>query len=97
MEAETNDLVFYLILLFVVFFFSVCYYFVYSGLLSPIEIRAERPTFGSLHVAYKFARGPYKNAGHLFTEAHSLVPELKTIGIYYDDPEQVCLFTWLFC
>jgi len=89
MEAEANDLVFYLILLLLVFFISVAYLFVYSGLFSPIEIRTQRPPFGSLHVAYKFARGAYKNAGHLFTEAHSLIPELKTIGVYYDDPQQV--------
>lgn len=89
MEVETNDLVFYLIFLLIIFFLSVCYFFVYSGLFAPVEIRAQRPPFGSLRVAYKFARGPYKNAGHLFTEAHSLVPELKTIGIYYDDPQQV--------
>jgi len=90
MEAElSNDLVFYLILLLLAFFISIAYLFVYSGLFSPIEIRTQKPQFGSLHVAYKFARGAYKNAGHLFTEAHSLIPELKTIGVYYDDPQQV--------
>ncbi|KAI9556996.1 hypothetical protein GHT06_016790 [Daphnia sinensis] len=89
METEANDLVFCLIFLLIIFFTSVCYFLVYSGLFAPIEIRAERPSFTSLRIAYKFARGPYKNAGHLFTEAHSLIPELKTIGIYYDDPQQV--------
>lgn len=89
MEVESNDLVYLLIFLLILFFISVCYFLVQSGLLAPVEIRAQRPPFGTLHIAYKFARGPYKNAGHLFTEAHTLVPELKTIGIYYDDPEQV--------
>lgn len=89
METEANDLVFCLIFLLIIFFSSVCYFLVYSGLFTPIEIRAQRPSFTSLRIAYKFARGPYKNAGHLFTEAHSLIPELKTIGIYYDDPQQV--------
>lgn len=89
MDSESNDLVFYLIFLLILFFISVCYFLVHSGLFAPVEIRAQRPSFGSLRVAYKFARGPYKNAGHLFTEAHSLIPELKTIGIYYDDPQQV--------
>ncbi|XP_046440383.1 testis-expressed protein 264 homolog [Daphnia pulex] len=89
MEAEANDLVFYLIFLLIVFFISVGYFFVYSGLFATIEIRAQRPPFTNLRIAYKFARGPYKNAGHLFTEAHSLIPDLKTIGIYYDDPQQV--------
>lgn len=89
MGDESNDLVYYLIFLLILLFVSVCYFLVHSGLLAPVEIRAQRPPFGTLHVAYKFARGPYKNAGHLFTEAHSLVPELRTIGIYYDDPQQV--------
>ena len=88
MEADPN-LVLYFIILLILFFVSICFLFVYSGLLTPIDIGTRRPPFGSLHVAYKFARGPYKNAGHLFTEAHSLVPKLKTIGIYYDDPQQV--------
>jgi len=89
MEAEPNNLVIYLIILLIVFFVSICFLFVYSGLLSPIDVGTRRPPFGILNIAYKFARGPYKNAGHLFTEAHSLIPELKTIGIYYDDPQQV--------
>ena len=67
MEAEANYLVFYLILLLLVLFLSIFYLFVYSGLFSPIEIRTQRPVFGSLHIAYKFARGAYKNAGNLFT------------------------------
>jgi hypothetical protein len=93
MEAEANDLVYYLIFLLIVFFISVGYFFVYSGLFATIEIRAQRPPFTNLRIAYKFARGPYKNAGHLFTEAHSLIPDLKTIGIYYDDPQQVIILT----
>lgn len=84
-----NDLVYYLIVLLIIFFLSVGYFFVHSGLLAPVEIRAQCPPFGTLHVAYKFARGSYRNAGHLYTEAHSLAPELKTIGVYYDDPQQV--------
>ena len=90
MDTESNDLVFYLIFLLIALFFSICYFFVYSGLLAPVEIRAERPLFGNLqlHVVYKFAKGPNKNA-------HSLTPEYKTIGIYYHDPQQVHLFSFI--
>lgn len=95
MEVEPNDLVYYLIALLVFMIASICYLFVYSGLFSPISIDTRSPPFGGLHIAYKFARGAYKNAGHLFTEAHSLVPELKTIGVYYDDPEMVCLLLFV--
>lgn len=62
---------------------------VYAGLFTGIQVAAGPPPFGQICIAYKFARGPYKNAGHLFTEAHSLCPNLSTIGVYYDDPERV--------
>lgn len=95
MEVEPNDLVYYFIVLLLLFFVSVGYLLVHSGLLSPIVIDTRRPSFGSLHVAYKFARGAYKNAGHLFTEAHSLVPELRTIGVSVVDPiSSICFITW---
>lgn len=69
------------IALLVLFLISVFYLFVQSGLFSSIIIDTRRPPFAGLHIAYKFARGAYKNAGHLFTEAHTLIPELKTIGV----------------
>ncbi|XP_077487876.1 testis-expressed protein 264-like [Amblyomma americanum] len=61
----------------------------YCGLFAPIDIKAEKPPFQELHVAYKFARGAYKYAGALFTEVHSIAPTLKCIGVYYDDPDEV--------
>lgn len=89
MEIDST-LLYYLIALLALLFLSVGYFFVYSGLFATIDVKAQRPTFGNLRIAYKFARGPYKNAGHLFTEAHSIAPDLKALGIYYDDPQQVC-------
>lgn len=61
----------------------------YCGLFAPIDIKAEKPPFNELKVAYKFSRGSYKNSGALFTEAHSIAPTLKCIGVYYDDPSEV--------
>lgn len=61
----------------------------YCGLFAPIDIKAEKPPFQELKVAYKFSRGSYKNSGALFTEAHSIAPTLKCIGVYYDDPNEV--------
>lgn len=61
----------------------------YCGLFAPIDIKAEKPPFKELQVAYKFCRGSYKNSGALFTEAHSIAPSLKCIGVYYDDPNEV--------
>ncbi|GAB1608693.1 testis-expressed protein 264-like [Argonauta hians] len=62
---------------------------VYSGLFYNIQISTGRPPIGEIVVAYKFGRGPYKDAGHLFSEVVRLAPYKKTIGIYYDDPKQV--------
>lgn len=61
----------------------------YCGLFAPIDIKAEKPPFKELQVAYKFCRGSYKNSGALFTEVHSIAPSLKCIGVYYDDPNEV--------
>jgi len=62
---------------------------VYSGLLHQIEIGVGKPPISNVTVAYKFDRGPYNNCGHLFCEALSLAPKLRTIGVYYDDPDKV--------
>lgn len=62
---------------------------VYSGLLHNIQISVGKPHVSNVTVAYKFDRGPYNNCGYLFSEACSLAPKLRCIGIYYDDPEEV--------
>lgn len=48
-----------------------------------------RPDIREVQIAYKFARGPYKESGTLFTEVHTLLPEYRTLGVYYDDPKVV--------
>lgn len=48
-----------------------------------------RPDIGEIQIAYKFAQGPYKDSGMLFTEVHTLLPLYRTIGVYYDDPNTV--------
>lgn len=62
---------------------------VYSGLLHDIKVGTGKPPVGKFTVAYKFARGPYKDCGSLFTEACSLAPTLRCFGVYYDDPHEV--------
>jgi len=62
---------------------------IYSGLLHNIQIDVGKPPISNVTIAYKFDRGPYNNCGYLFTEACSLAPKLRTIGIYYDDPYEV--------
>jgi len=62
---------------------------VYSGLLHNIQVDVGKPPISNVTIAYKFDRGPYSNTGRLFTEACSLAPKLRGIGIYYDDPYEV--------
>lgn len=64
---------------------------VYSGLLHNIQIGVGKPHVSNITVAYKFDRGPYSNCGYLFSEACSLAPQLRCIGIYYDAPCEVQL------
>ena len=62
---------------------------VYSGLFHRVDVGAGPPHVQNLIVAYKFARGPYKNSGHIFTELSNIAPDNRYIGVYYDDPYQV--------
>ena len=64
-------------------------YIVQSGLLDAIQVKTTQPKRGSMMIAYKTGKGPYKGAGELFTEACCLVLNRDHIGIYYDDPEAV--------
>lgn len=88
MEAELS-LVACIIAILVLIFITVIGLLTYSGLFTSFDISAGKPSFDSLTVAYKFARGPYKNAGELFTRVSALTPELRSIGVYYDDPQEV--------
>ena len=56
METEPN-LVPYLILLLILLFASFFALFVYSGLFAKIVVRADKPPFDNIRIAYKFARG----------------------------------------
>ena len=67
------------------------FYIVQSGLFAKIEVKTVEPKDGSMVVAYKSARGPYKGAGEIFTDIYSIImnPDRDQIGIYYDDPDAV--------
>ena len=72
-----------------IIFICAIAYIVQSGLLATIEVKTTQPKRGSMMIAYKTGKGPYKGAGELFTEACCLVLNKDHIGIYYDDPEAV--------
>ncbi|XP_002402779.3 testis-expressed protein 264 homolog [Ixodes scapularis] len=78
-----------IIVVLILLLLSILAFLGYCGLFAPIDIKAEKPPFKDLEVAYKFCRGSYKNSGAHFTEVHSIAPSLKCIGVYYDDPNEV--------
>ncbi|KAK2705328.1 hypothetical protein QYM36_017389 [Artemia franciscana] len=94
---EEENLVFYFIFLVLCLIATVGGYFVYSGLLYAVNVETKQKVLKNFRVAYKFARGPYKECGHLFTEAHSVAPNLKTFAIYYDNPQQVAPHSLRYC
>ncbi|CAH1784963.1 unnamed protein product [Owenia fusiformis] len=60
-----------------------------SRIFENIVVGAGKPPIGQVTVAYKFARGSYKQAGNIFTQVIALAPDNRTFGIYYDDPKAV--------
>ncbi|XP_045164950.2 testis-expressed protein 264-like [Mercenaria mercenaria] len=88
MEAFTLILAGILIL-FVILCLSIAALLYVSGVLKPIDVGAGTPPIGQAVVAYKFAQGPYKYAGNLFTEVCRVAPDHKCLGIYYDNPNEV--------
>jgi len=60
----------------------------YLGMFRKILINVGKPPVKKFRGYYKFARGDYKESGDLYEEVNKLAPELKTFGIYYDDPEK---------
>ncbi|GFS14152.1 testis-expressed sequence 264 protein-like [Elysia marginata] len=76
--------------LIVLILFTLLAVLVYSGIFHGIEdVKTGKPPVGQLIIAYKFQKGPYHEAGQIFTEAAIVAPENKAIGIYYDDPKKV--------
>ncbi len=71
---------------------------IYSGLFATIQPGAGPPFIKNVQIAYKFGRGPYnKEVGQYFSEVTSLVPHLRCLGLYYDDPKEVrkcCVRHW---
>lgn len=85
METETALLWGFIALLLLVVA-TVTALLIHSGLLLPVDVKTCKPDIGELQIAYKFAQGPYKDSGMLFTEVHTLLPQYRTVGVYYDDP-----------
>lgn len=62
----------------------------YTGLLSEVVVRTGSAPVKKITIAYKFRKGSYKASGAAFTESCSIGPKLASVGVFYDDPNQVC-------
>lgn len=60
----------------------------YLGMFREILVSVGKPPLRKARIFYKFARGDYKESGALFEELNKLAPGLRSIGVYYDNPEK---------
>ncbi|XP_060775531.1 testis-expressed protein 264 homolog [Neoarius graeffei] len=60
----------------------------YTGLLSQVVVRTGPPPVKQLTIAYKLKKGSYRDCGSAFTESCSIAPHLRSIALYYDNPNQ---------
>ncbi|XP_076045162.1 testis-expressed protein 264 homolog isoform X4 [Oratosquilla oratoria] len=87
MDMDTA-LVYGLIALLAVVLVTIGLLLIQAGLFTPVVVRTCKPEIGEVKIAYKYNKGPYSGSGQLFTEVHTLLPEYRTIGVYYDDPKK---------
>ncbi|XP_064399148.1 testis-expressed protein 264 homolog [Halichondria panicea] len=80
---------FYVVLLLAVVLALLLVALLHAGFFYELRIRISTPLSCPKRVAYRLYTGPYKNCGGYFKQLISLVPDLKTFGVYYDDPDKV--------
>lgn len=87
-----SDFVILLLILFLVIclILTLVGFVFYTGLFSEVVIRTGSPPVKNITIAYKFRKGSYKDSGAAFTESCSIGPKLSSVGVFYDDPSQVC-------
>lgn len=86
-----SDFVILLLILFLVIclILTLVGFVFYTGLFSEVVIRTGSPPVKNITIAYKFRKGSYKASGAAFTESCSIGPKLSSVGVFYDDPNQV--------
>ena len=91
---STFSLILYMIIfLLIAILVTVIVILVHSGIFQNIVVGTGKPPIGQTIIAYKFQKGPYNEAGQVFTEAAIISPKNRALGIYYDDPEKVLLIS----
>lgn len=76
-------------LLLVILLLTIGFLLWHSGVFITPDVKTCKPPFEELEVAYKFVRGSHKDCSLVYAEAHSLAPQLRCIGVYYDNPQEV--------
>lgn len=76
---------------------SIFVLLIFSGLFSSINVETSKPPIGEVCIAYKDGTGPYSGVGSNFSECTSIAPDLKVIGLYYDDPKTVSNLLQIIC
>lgn len=76
-------------LLLVILLLTIGFLLWHSGVFINPDVKTCKPPFEELEVAYKFVRGSHKDCSLVYAEAHSLAPQLRCIGVYYDNPQEV--------
>lgn len=90
------------VILFLIVFLVICLiltlvgFVFYTGLLSEVVVRTGAPPVKKITIAYKFQKGSYKASGAAFTESCSIGPKLASVGVFYDDPNQVSPWNVIF-
>lgn len=63
--------------------------FIFSGLLASVVVKTSSPPIGEVYIAYKDGTGHYSGVGSNFFESTSIAPDLRQIGLYFDEPGTV--------
>jgi len=74
-------------------FAAICFVVIlalwYAGALARIIVSVGKPVVKNMWIAYKFYQGPYDKCGSHFDELCKLLPDIHSLGVYYDDPRKV--------
>ena len=70
---------------------GVFFYLLYSGFFYTYTIRCTIPASLPSSYAYVVHTGPYHNVGSVFQSLGTIVPKRRLFGVYYDDPNKVCI------
>ena len=90
-----TDLVFYLVMFVILVISAVLVVLTHAGYFHTVRVRMATPHVQPRHFAYVVKTGPYKSCAEAFSSLAMLAPKKILFGIYYDDPDTVCIYVIL--